>query len=220
MRPCVRPSADQREKLQPRNLHKMYISGSLMAGGLGEGGRAQGVGCLHLLTPPAPRASPPCPAWPMENSVPSLGPLHAAVTGPAALEVAGTGVGIGAAPALRLCPHWLPPRPALTGPVLAAVLCQLRPGGPERVHRLPQGQLLLHLLPAQGRLLPMGGVEWGGAAHRGLGPCGQRPSPGPLCLFPPFGLPSKEVKRVFPRGLEAASPAPPALSSACLGISM
>lgn len=35
-------------------------------------------------------------------------------------------------------------------PCPAAVLCQLRPGSPERVHWLPQGQLLLHVLPAQG----------------------------------------------------------------------
>lgn len=68
----------------------------------------------------------------------------------------GTRDGPGEAPApcsLSWCPWPLPT--TLTGPyVPAAVLCQLRPGGHERVHRLPQGQLLLHLLPAQGTVPP------------------------------------------------------------------
>lgn len=76
------------------------------------------------------------------------------------------------------------------------------------MHRLPQGQLLLHLLPAQGRLPPHGGRGALLTVAFGLWPCGQRPSPGPLCLFPLLGLLSKEVKRVFSRGLEAASVGP------------
>lgn len=103
------------------------------------------------------------------------------------------------------------PRAALTGSVPAAVLCQLRPGGPERVHRLPQGQLLLHLLPAQGRL----------PVRRSCSPwpwpwpvvCGPRPAE-PLCLLPPFGLPRRRLNGVC-QGLEAAS-----LGPACLPLSL
>ncbi|XP_024902095.1 deformed epidermal autoregulatory factor 1 homolog isoform X3 [Pteropus alecto] len=54
-----------------------------------------------------------------------------------------------------------------------AVLCQLRPGGHERVHRLPQGQLLLHLLPAQGLEGPPARV-WSVSSRHGAGGRGPR----------------------------------------------
>uniref|UniRef100_A0A8C2Y0U4 SAND domain-containing protein n=1 Tax=Capra hircus TaxID=9925 RepID=A0A8C2Y0U4_CAPHI len=53
-----------------------------------------------------------------------------------------------------------------------AVLRELWPRGPERVHRLPQGQLLLHLLPAQGLEGPSAHVWPARSCHR---PGGRRP---------------------------------------------
>lgn len=53
----------------------------------------------------------------------------------------------------------------LTAVCPTAHLCQLRPGGAERVHGLPQGPLLLHLLPAKGR---GAGVKGQGSSCQGV----------------------------------------------------
>lgn len=196
MHPCVRPS-DQREELQARNLHKTYTKFREPRGWRAGHGAGTGCGPLGICRPE------PGPVTARGGFCPQPGPLHAAKRDQLPWRWRARAWG----------------RPALTGSVLAAVLCQLRPGGPERVHRLPQGQLLLHLLPAQGRLPPGRGGAGGCSPWPLAFGLWSAPSPGPPCLFPPFGLPSEEVKRVFSRGLAAASLGPASSPLGLRGIS-